>query len=332
MHFLNLKENKTRGVAKLFKEILSRLILFAALCSQINISVQAAEKKKIVFLVGDDIRHPSGTHEFFAGAKLLKKSFEASPVASQLDYAIVNNWPEDTSVFNDADVIVHYYQGNKSHFMNDHHLLIDKLASRGVGQIFMHYAVDPEKVAEEYIKKWTGAVYKTGYSSNPHWFLKAKLEKHPINKGVSQLEIQDEWYIKMDYECDCSIDHNGQLENEKVHAVMSGVPSVSKDINRLNKRLEKGERKPADLTVFWAKERADGGRGAGFTGGHFHKNWANDTFRKQIMNAIVWCAGMEVPKDGVSSPRITETEINENLDKRKPRFQRISLSSEERKK
>lgn len=304
-----------------------KLTLLATLSILITFSSLALDKKKIVFLVGDDIRHPSGTHEFFAGAKLLKKSFQASPLANQLDYTVVNNWPEDTSVFNDADVIVHYYQGNKWHFMNEHHLLIDKLASKGVGQIFMHYAVDPEEVAEEYIKKWTGAVYKTGYSSNPHWFLEAKLENHPINKGVDKLAIQDEWYIKMDYECDCSIDHKGQLEQEKVHAVMSGTPSVKKDIARLNKILKKGEKKPSDLLVFWAKERADGGRGAGFTGGHFHKNWANDSFRKQIMNAIVWCAGMEVPDGGVPSPKITEDQINENLDKRKPRLQRISLST-----
>jgi len=45
------------------------------------------------------------------------------------------------------------------------------------------------------------------------------------------------------------------------------------------------------------------------------------------MNAIVWCAGMEVPDGGVPSPKITEDQINETLDKRKPRLQRISLST-----
>ena len=57
--------------------------------------------------------------------------------------------------------------------MNDNHALVDELAQKGVGQLLLHYAVDPEEVAEPFIKKWTGGVYKTGLSSNPHWDLKA---------------------------------------------------------------------------------------------------------------------------------------------------------------
>src|SRR2546422_698937 len=42
--------------------------------------------------------------------------------------------------------------------------------------------------------------------------------------------------------------------------------------------------------VAWAAERPDGGRGFGFTGGHFHKNWGNDFQRKLVLNAILWTA------------------------------------------
>ncbi len=34
----------------------------------------------------------------------------------------------------------------------------------------------------------------------------------------------------------------------------------------------------------WAVERPNGGRGFGFTGGHFHDNWGNADFRKTILN------------------------------------------------
>jgi hypothetical protein len=188
---------------------------------------------------------------------------------------------------------------------------MDQLASEGVGQLFIHYAVDPEPNAEPFIKEWTGAVYKTGLSSNPHWNLKAKLEKHPINSGVQQIDLRDEWYVKMDYEQDCALDHGGTLESGKVHAVMSGSPEAAKGNRKLTQALAKNP-KPSDLTIFWAKERADGGRGAGLTGAHFHKNWADDPFRKQVLNAIAWCARIPVPKDGVSSPKITEDMLNAN--------------------
>src|SRR5260370_5847804 len=51
--------------------------------------------------------------------------------------------------------------------------------------------------------------------------------------------------------------------------------------------------------VAWAVERADGGRGFAFTGGHSHKNWANENVRRLALNAILWTAKADVPKGGV---------------------------------
>ena len=65
------------------------------------------------FLVGDDLRHPSGTHEFYAGAMLLKKSLATSQIKDKLSCTVVNNWPDDTGVFMNADLIVHFYKGTK---------------------------------------------------------------------------------------------------------------------------------------------------------------------------------------------------------------------------
>ena len=64
--------------------------------------------------------------------------------------------------------------------------------------------------------------------------------------------------------------------------------------------------------VAWAYERPDGGRGFGFTGGHWHWNWASDSFRKVVLNGIAWTAGLDVPPDGVPSktPTYEELEVN----------------------
>ena len=64
----------------------------------------------------------------------------------------------------------------------------------------------------------------------------------------------------------------------------------------------------------WGIDRKDGGRGVGFTGGHYHRNWAINDFRKIVLNAIVWVAGIDVPKNGVASKALTEEDLNANLD------------------
>lgn len=63
----------------------------------------------------------------------------------------------------------------------------------------------------------------------------------------------------------------------------------------------------------WAVERADNGRGFGFTGGHFHKNWGNADFRKTILNALLWVSKVEVPAGGVESTT-SEEDLGKNLD------------------
>jgi hypothetical protein len=65
-------------------------------------------------------------------------------------------------------------------------------------------------------------------------------------------------------------------------------------------------------------ERENGGRGFGFTGAHFHRNWATDSFRKTVLNAIVWIAGADVPEGGVPSDTPDQTELEANQDERKP--------------
>ena len=66
--------------------------------------------------------------------------------------------------------------------------------------------------------------------------------------------------------------------------------------------------------VAWAYERPSGGRGFGFTGAHNHVSWQHDDFRRVMLNAILWTAHVEVPKNGCPAPVVTDTEINANID------------------
>ncbi len=66
----------------------------------------------------------------------------------------------------------------------------------------------------------------------------------------------------------------------------------------------------------WACQREDGGRGFGFTGGHFHSNWGIEAQRRMVVNAILWTAKTEIPKTGARCA-VTEQDLAQNLDAKK---------------
>ena len=66
-------------------------------------------------------------------------------------------------------------------------------------------------------------------------------------------------------------------------------------------------------TAMWAYEGPNGSRGFGFTGGHKHVNWGKDNYRKVVLNALLWLAKADIPKDGVAS-KVSVEELKQNLD------------------
>ncbi len=279
-------------------------------------------KKRLVILTGDDLTHACGTHEFEAGGVIIKSSIAKSVLSDLVEVTHVHNWPEDASVFNDADMVLHYYKGNQFHLLNKNTAVIDALAQKGVGQMFIHYACDPDKALDEQFKTWTGGVYKDRWSGNPHWSLKSQLEKHPINQGVNEYTMNDEWYMKIDFET-LPVRGYEKFEPGKVHSVMSGENVDEKPHKKYTKAVKDND--GSATVVFWAKESDNGSRGITVTGGHNHTAWSNDEFRKQVLNSVAWGLKLDVPENGVDSPAITLEQINENLDTRKPRQKKLVL-------
>ncbi len=130
---------------------------------------------------------------------------------------------------------------------------------------------------------WIGGYYESGWSINPHWVAKSKLNRdHPISHGVKDFAVNDEWYFNMRF-------------REKMEGVTSVLKAVPDDEARSGKtswprgpRKDIQEASGREETLLWATDRADGGRGVGFTGAHFHWNFRDDGFRKLVLNAVVW--------------------------------------------
>ncbi len=269
-----------------------------------------AADKKIVFIAGRP-SHGPGEHEHRAGCLLLKACLDNVKGVTSVVYS--NGWPDNpAAAFEGAAAVVIYADGGGGHpfLQGDRLQTIGALMDKGVGLAAIHYACEPtkEKGQKEFLD-WIGGAFEIHWSVNPHWDGDFnKLPKHPITQGVNPFKIRDEWYFNMRFRegmngvtpiLSAVPDGSTTNRNDGPH---SGNPTVRGIVAR-------GE----PVHVAWAAERPNGGRGFGFTGAHFHKNWANDEFRKLVLNAILWVAKAEIPKDGVQST-VTPEQMAANLD------------------
>jgi hypothetical protein len=272
---------------------------------------KSAGQKKIVFIAGKP-SHGYAAHEHRAGCLLLAKALNEN--VPQVHAVVVENgWPKDASILDDADCVVVYADGGGGHPLVAHLAEFDKLMKRGVGLTCIHYAVEvPNGGAGEAMEEWTGGYFSPNWSVNPHWTATYKqLPQHAITRGVHPFTINDEWYYHMRF-----------LPQADVTPILTDLPpksSVGKDgTHSGNPAVRAAIAKGEPQTMAWARERPDGGRGFGITGGHVHWNWGNDNFRKLVLNAIVWAAHIEVPADGIPSRPLTVKELEANQDKPQP--------------
>jgi hypothetical protein len=270
---------------------------------------RAAEaKKKLVMLAGKPSHGPM-EHEFNAGVLLLAKCLADVPGLEVVHYK--GGWPDSDKAFEGASGIFLYADGGAGHpfLQGNHRSIVGDFMKRGVGLMCAHYAVEvpKDKGGKEFLE-WLGGYYEHEWSCNPMWVADFKeFPDHPIARGVKPFAVRDEWYFNMRF----------RPGMKGVTSILSAKPSDAtrdgpyvypkgpyKHIQEARGRAE---------TMMWATERPDGGRGVGFTGGHFHKNWLDDNFRKVVLNAAVWICKADVPRDGVAS-KVSEGEIKENLD------------------
>jgi type 1 glutamine amidotransferase len=248
-----------------------------------------ADTPKIVLIAGPlDRGHPAGTHEYEKTIRLIKHCLDNSPdhpaVRTELH---TGGWPTDSRTLDDAATIVLISSGSDRK-LSDHPLLtddrlalIEKQMKRGCGLVLVHWSVFvPNKDAGDKMLDWVGGHFD--YQSGPSpkgWYsriqtamIPVKPGTHPIAQGVEPFAVREEFYYRMRF-------------NERSRP----TPVLTATIP--------GEKEPQ--TVAWAIERPDGGRGFGLTGGHFFDNWKHDSYRRLLLQAVLWTAKVEFPRAGL---------------------------------
>ena len=217
----------------------------------------------------------------------------------------------DAAAIDKADAIYVFCTGGNNHIVfkePERVAALKKAADRGAGLMFYHYCVEPPAASgHDEMLDWIGGYFELNYSVNPVWDADFKtLPNHPITRGVKPFHLRDEWYFNMRF----------APNMRNVTPILTTVPTP----DTMSRPDGPHEGNPGvraktgqPTVVMWAFERANGGRGVGFTGGHYHVNLGDPNYRKLVLNALLWIAKVDVPAHGVEVS-VTPEELNEHVD------------------
>ncbi len=231
-----------------------------------------------IVLVGGSNYFKAGEHDYLAGvavlADLLKQTSGVAPV-------IAADWPTKAETFANAKAVVLFVDGGAKHAVlkGNRAAEVQKLVDAGVGLVQLHQVADYPKDFGERARAWAGGSWAAGSGQRAHWVHEFKtFPDHPVTRGVTPFKIDDGWLFKNTFV-----------------AGKAGVTPLLRTVN------PKGKDKETDdgAIVAWAYERPGGkGRSFTFTGAHLHASFAEEGYRRLLVNGILWSAGREVPTPG----------------------------------
>ncbi|MSR59724.1 MAG: subclass B3 metallo-beta-lactamase [Planctomycetaceae bacterium] len=251
----------------MLKRLLALLVLMVV-ALPVAANGQSPSKGKVL-LIGKQPDHPYGSHMYLHTGRMLGECLRLNG----LEPIVSDGWPKDSALLRDVKTIV-VYTTPAAEFLLDgpHRDQVEELMKQGVGLVTIHWASAVlQKNLDRLGDQWIGYLGGTWVSnvglSTDTSELKQLSPKHPICRGWSNYELHDEYYLN---------------------------PTISKQAQPLLQVTTKGQ----DVVVGWAFERPGGGRAYATTLGHFYSNFQNESFRRAIVNAILWTAKVEVPESG----------------------------------
>ena len=260
-------------------------------CSQRHAAAADASAKRVLIVAGPS-KHPPGTHETAAGARVVEYLVEHAQGITPARAEVVYEWPKDRAAFEAVDTVVFTGDLFPGETLEDPAKIKSDLGSlmdRGCGIVCIHYAtgVRGQHVAEDGdhpLLRWIGGYFSAGC---PHHRSAARVctatlvpeeVDHPVLRGVKAFTFDDEPYWKNYF------GKNGPADNV-TPLVTSMLPPDE----------------PKKEIVAWSVERPDGGRGMGIVVPHYFRNWQIDDLRTLILNGVCWTARLDIPQEGIRS-------------------------------
>lgn len=247
---------------------MNRITSLVSLVSLLGCSLFVqADEPMTVLLLGKDLDHAYGTHMYMFECGLLAKCLQQSP---DIKTIVSKGWPKDTGSLDDVDVIVTYSADGGTELLGGRHRKeVEALLDRGVGLVALHWSTGAaNNEIGEHWRDVLGGWFSLEFSrldvreSTAH----QASPQHPISRGWTDFPLRDEYYLDLRFRDDMA-------------------PIVTTTIE--------GKEYP----IGWAFER-EKGRSFGFVCGHFHDVFLNDSYRRIVVNAILWASGRDVPPEG----------------------------------
>ena len=226
-----------------------------------------------IVLLGSPRDHPPGTHEYFAGLRVIEACLaQVDGVESVIlpAYEQRDDWDEKLS---GAKAIVGFFHGEKVYNNTKLRGAIDAELSGGAGFVLLHMAMQGNGPAGQWLQRSVGGYH--GESDRKYKTVQTECRltsNHPVTCGLNDFKVRDEFYYTLKFVSDGD--------------AMAPLVRV---------RIDDEEH-----TVGWTWTHPGGGRSVGFSGCHYHDNFARPEYRRLITQAILWAARRHIPGEGVS--------------------------------
>lgn len=235
-----------------------------------------AKAAKIVLIAGSNF-YKAGEHEYVGNCAvlvdLLKQTAGVAPV-------LAVDWPKKPETLEGAKAVVFLFDGAEKHQLLKENRIpaFQKLVDAKIGLVQLHQTVEYNKDFTPKAISWSGGAWEKGKGARAHWVQEFdKFPEHAIFTGVKPFKLDDGWIYK--------------------NTFVAGMKGVTPLLRTWN---PKATDKPtgAQDVIAWAYERPEGGRSFTFTGAHLHSSFAEEGYRRFLVNGILWSAGVDVPKSG----------------------------------
>jgi type 1 glutamine amidotransferase len=238
-------------------------------------------KTKIAFVLGNR-GEGYGELEHFASGMLLGKELEAAfgDVDAQV---FVQNYPRDMyEQLAAADSVIFFPRGGRSNPFDKGAKPVRELLAGRAGVVALGSGLMVMPGNGQLLFDRVGARgFEEQSMFEPRKLKFSGFPDHPVSQGLEPFEVADAWLGALEFS-----------ESAK-HAIV----------------ILKGDK---GHPVLWLTENAEGRRSVGFSGGYHHFALGNAMYRKALLNAMAWSAGLAIPKGGIPTAPLPLEALTEN--------------------